>query len=886
MKSKYSDTRLLSLTPRRSLSCAVVIFLLLITSAPAQDYRDPAAPVESRVQDLLSRMTPEEKFWQMFMIAGDFNGDETRYTEGLFGLQVAADTGDTDPVARVNAIQRHFVEHTRLGIPIIVFGEALHGLVQAGATVFPQAIGLAATFDTALMQEVARAAASECRYRGVRQVLSPVVNIAVDVRWGRTEETYGEDPFLASAMGVAFVSAFENAGIVTTPKHFIANVGDGGRDSYPIHIGERLLREIHLPPFEACLQRGGSRSVMTSYNSYDGAPCSAADFLNNRLLKDELGFDGFIVSDAGAVGGANVLHFTAADYAEAAAKAVNAGLDVIFQTAYGHYELFQPPFLDGRIDPAVIDSAVARILRVKFQLGLFEHPYVESSDFSPPGAPEHIALARRAAREAIVLLKNTDHVLPFDKTLKKLAVIGPDADECRFGGYSAPAGRCCSILQGLGEKLGSKTEVRYARGCGRQVQKYVTVPSENLSCHHEDSLKRGLLGEYYDNVSLSGTPAFVRVDPAVQFQWTLFSPDPARLAYDFYSVRWTGTLKTPAAGTYRIGIEGNDGYRLYLDDSLIIDRPLKGSFGAVTAPFTFEAEREYRLRLEFAAPTGNARLKLVWDFGIESDDDAAIDDAVALARTCDAVVAAVGWEEGEFRDRAFLSLPGRQEELILRLAALDKPLAVVLIGGSAVTMSRWLDEVPAVIDAWYPGEEGGRAVADVLFGDYNPAGRLPVTFPVAEGQLPLVYNHKPTGRGDDYCDLTGQPLFPFGYGLSFTTFKYENLRLEPARISAGDTALVRFTLTNTGGREGDEVVQLYIRDELASVARPLTELKGFQRIRLQPGESRELSFALTPELLSMPDENLNTVIEPGDFRITVGASSKDIRLRGILTVTD
>ena len=396
-----------ALSARVFLNWVLIVFIIFMSvPACAQVFKDASEPVEARVQDLLSRMTPEEKFWQLFMIAGDFNGEESRYTEGLFGLQVSADTGETNPVERANKIQRHFVNNTRLGIPVIFFAEALHGLVQEGATIFPQAIGLAATFDTVLMHEVAGAAAQECRNRGVRQVLSPVVNIASDVRWGRTEETYGEDPFLAAVMGVAFVSEFENLGVITTPKHFIANVGDGGRDSYPIQVSERLLREIHLPPFEACLKRGGSRSVMTSYNSLDGTPCSASDWLNNRLLKEEIGLNGFIISDAGAVGGANVLHFTAADYDEAGMRAMETGLDVIFQTSYDHYNLFIPPFIDGRIDPAVIDSAVARVLKAKFQLGLFEQPYINPSAFTPPGASEHRKLARRAALESIVLLKN------------------------------------------------------------------------------------------------------------------------------------------------------------------------------------------------------------------------------------------------------------------------------------------------------------------------------------------------------------------------------------------------------------------------------------------------------------------------------------------------
>jgi beta-glucosidase len=863
-----------------------VLLLILGSSAEAQVYHDSTAAIDARVADLLARMTAEEKFWQLFMIAGDFMGDETRYRDGLFGLQVAAETGDVDPVTRANEIQRHFVKDTRLGIPIIFFAEALHGLVQSDATVFPQAIGLAATFDTTLMHEVARAAAIECRSRGVRQVLSPVVNIASDVRWGRTEETYGEDPFLSAAMGVAFVSEFETLGVITTPKHFIANVGDGGRDSYPIHLSERLLREVHLPPFEACIRRGGSRSVMTSYNSVDGSPCSAGDWLNNHLLKRDMDFAGLVISDAGAVGGANVLHFTAADYPEAGARAVAAGLDVIFQTSYDHHPLFIPPFLDGRLDAAVIDSAVGRVLRAKFQLRLFEQPYVDAARFTSPGADKHRQAAYRAALESIVLLKNSPNVLPLSKEINTLAVIGPDAAEARLGGYSAPCTRTVSIVDGLKDKLGQRVDVVYAVGCKRLAAAHVTTPSEYLSCGVGDSLVTGLRGEYFDNVSLAGAPVVVRVDQTVQFQWTLFSPDPERLPNDFYSVRWTGLLTPPVSGDYRIGIEGNDGYRLFIDNVLVIDNWIKASCRTVLVDYAFEAGRSYGIRLEYYDPTGNGRIRLVWNVGADSDEEQSIREACELTARSDAAIMVVGLEEGEFRDRASLSLPGRQEELIRRVAALGKPTAVVLVGGSAVTMSNWLADVSSVLCVWYPGEAGGRAVADVLFGDYNPAGRLPITFPIAEGQLPLVYNHLPTGRGDDYYDLTGQPLFPFGFGLSYTEFEYSDLRLEPPVVVAGQRSVARFTVRNAGPREGYEVVQLYVRDELASVARPITELKGFQRVHLEAGEMRELTFVITPELLTMLDAELRRVIEPGTFRIMIGGSSKDIRLRGILTVTE
>ena len=854
-------------------------------AAVAQPYKDATLPIDDRVKDLLSHMTPEEKFWQLFMLAGGLNGDLERYSPGAFGFQIG-DAGDSlGPAVLVNRVQRRFVEHTRLGIPIIAFDEALHGLVQRGATSFPQAIALAATFDTVLMHEVSAVIAQECRDRGIRQVLSPVVNIASDVRWGRVEETYGEDPFLVSAMGVAFVSEFERRGIITTPKHFIANVGDGGRDSYPIQISERLLREVYLPPFAACLGRGGSRSIMTAYNSYNGSPCSANDWLNNRLLKNELGFTGFVISDAGAVGGANVLHFTAADYAQSCEHAIRDGLDVIFQTSYDHYRLFLPPFLDGRIPAEVIDSAVERVLRAKFELGLFDQPYTDTTRAAVLSrAGQSHDLARRAAQEACVLLKNDNRTLPIDTNVKSIAVIGPDAAQARPGGYSSTGNNPVSILDGIRKRGDGSAVIRYAKGCSRLDTEYVTIPSSALSCIYRDSVQPGLLGSYFDNVSLAGAPALSRVDPQIEFQWTLFSPNPDTLPYDCYSVRWIGTLTAPATGHFRIGIDGNDGYRLYLDDSLLIDDWRKVSCSARMVAYDFVRDHQYKIRLEDFEPAGNARIRLIWNVGVPDHYDSLIAEAATMASASDIAIVVVGLEEGEFRDRAALSLPGRQEELIRAVTATGRPTVVVIVGGSAVTMSRWIDSVDAVLDVWYPGEAGGEAVAAVLFGDVNPSGRLPITFPVAEGQLPLVYNHKPTGRGDDYVDLTGQPLFPFGYGLSYTEFTYSDLAFDRPEIAVGDTVMVAFQVTNVGARAGDEVIQLYIRDLLASVARPVIELKGFRRVRLEPGESAAISMKITPEALTMLDEHLRPTIEPGDFRVMIGASSKDIRLHGTLRV--
>jgi beta-glucosidase len=704
----------------------------------ALPYRDASLPVDRRVEDLLGRMTLEEKFYQLFMVTGDLDAGTDAWKDGIFGLQVRSVTDARGAAEKLNVIQKFFIEKTRLGIPIVPFEEALHGLVAPGATAFPQAIGLAATWDVELMGRIAGAVASETRSRGIRQVLSPVINIARDVRWGRVEETYGEDPLLASRMAVAFVRAFEERGVVATPKHFVANIGAGGRDSYPIADGERALREVDFPPFQAAIGEGGARSIMTAYNSWDGVPCSMHPRLLTDILKGEWGFRGFVISDACSVGGAFSLHLTAGSYPESGRQAWESGLDVVFQTEIGHAALFGPAVTGGQVGAARIDDAVRRVLRAKMELGLFEDPYVDPAEAERlNGLSEHRELARQAARDSVVLLKNGGGALPLrNGGPSGIAVIGPDAVEARLGGYSGPGLRKIALLDGIRERAGAAATVRYAEGCGRQ------------------------------------------------------------------------------AG-------GGEG---------------------------------------------------------------AIEEAVRLARASGLAVVAAGIEEGEARDRADIRLPGRQAELIRRVAATGTPTVVVLYGGSAIAMSEWIEAADAVLMAWYPGEEGGRAVADVLWGDADPAGRLPITFPLAAGQLPLVYNHKPTGRFDGYLDLPGDPLFPFGYGLSYTAFGYSGLAIDPGTIEAGGTARVSCTVTNEGPRTGAEVVELYLHDTLASVVRPVIELKGFRKVFLEPGASATVTFDLGPGELAMLDAAMRKVVEPGEFEVLVGRSSRDIKLKGVLTV--
>ncbi|MFC3158588.1 glycoside hydrolase family 3 N-terminal domain-containing protein [Chryseobacterium arachidis] len=855
-------------------------------------YKDPKQPIEARVQDLLRRMTPEEKFWQCFMTPGDLdNVPKGQYSHGIFGLQVSAGNQgggvagqllkynaneDAERLAKkINAIQKYFVEESRLGIPIIPFDEALHGLMREGATAFPQAIGLSATFNPQLMKEVSTAIAKESKLRGIRQILTPVVNLASDVRWGRTEETYGEDPFLTSVMGVNFVSSFENQGIITTPKHFLANVGEGGRDSYPIHWSKRYLEETHLIPFQKAFNQGKSRSVMTSYNLLDGRPSTANHWLLTEKLKKEWNFKGFVISDASAVGGANVLHFTAKDYDDASAQAINAGLEVIFQTEYQHYKLFIPPFLDGRISKERIDDAVARVLRAKFELGLFENPYVSDKDIKELKKINHKPLAEKTAVESFVLLQNNNQTLPISENYKRILVIGTDAVDARLGGYSGPGNKKVNILDGIKNFVKNKNiEVNYSKGIDWNLKQFVTVPTEFLSSENQ----KGLTGNYFSNTDLKGNPVFEKQDEQLNFKWTLYSPNPEKLQPDHYSVRWTGKLEAPDSGKYQLGLRGNDGFRLYVNGKLLIDNWEKLSYSTKTINIDFVKGQKYDIIVEFHENRGEANIELIWNYGL-NDYQKDFSDALKLAQNADYIVVIAGIHEGEFQDRSSLSLPGNQEKFIHEVSKLSKPTTVVLVGGSAIKTTDWKDKIGAILDVWYPGEEGGNAVAKVLFGEENPSGKLPITFPIEEGQLPLAYNHHPTGRGNDYYDLSGEPLYPFGFGLSYTTFEISDLQLNQTKYSENDTIIANVNVKNTGPKAGSEVIQLYVKDLLASVSRPIIELKGFQKVELKSGESKQISIEVPVKELQFLDEKMNWIVEKGEYRIFVGNSSKNLPLK-------
>ncbi|MCX6134229.1 MAG: glycoside hydrolase family 3 C-terminal domain-containing protein [Ignavibacteriales bacterium] len=845
-------------------------------------YLDPKVAIEDRVTDLLSRMTVEERVAQLQSTLKKIEWGKNFTVNGLGGIgpllrwSVAKEAAE-----KANEYQKMAREKTRLGIPIIIHDEALHGLIANGATSFPQAIGLAASWDTDLMANVATAIAKETRSRGIRQVLSPVINIARDVRWGRVEETYGEDPYLQSRLAIEFCKNIEDAGVITTPKHFVANVGDGGRDSYPIHFSERELREVYFPPFKAAFQEANASSVMSAYNAIDGIPSTSSKWLLTEVLRKEWGFKGFVVSDYGSVSGIMDKHHVAATPKEGAAKAVEAGLDVELPDIYFYGEPLLQAARDGSASMKAIDEAARNVLRAKFRLGLFENPYVDpESAASVNDSPDHRALARDAARKAIVLLRNEENTLPLKKEVKSIAVIGPEAEAARLGGYSGFGTKVVTLLDGIKSKVPA-AKIVYEKGCDVGFTALPPISSEFLVPADAKPGEHGLRGEYFKNKDLQGPPALVRTDKVINFEWAMGSPEP-NIAPDHFSARWTGKLIPKESGTYSVGFSSDDGVRLYIDGKLLIDSWFDRGATLDVVTMKLEAGREYDVKIEYYENEGWAYASFVWD--MKRPVDPRIQAAADAAKKSDVAIVAVGIIEGEGYDRSNLDLPGEQEQLIQAVVETKTPTIVVLINGSAVTMRKWVNKVSAIVEVWYPGEEGGNAVADVLFGDFNPGGKLPITFPQAVGQVPLYYNHKPTGRGDDYTDLSGKPLFPFGFGLSYTKFKYSNLQVSPQRINPDGKVQISVDVENTGRRAGDEVVQLYLHDPVASVTRPVKELRGFKRISLAPGEKKAIVFALSKEEMGFLDDALKFVVEPGTIEVMVGSSSDDIRVKSEIEV--
>jgi beta-glucosidase len=761
-------------------------------------YKNPSAPAARRVKDLLSRMTLEEKAAQMMCIwqekstkLQDANGDfdfqkaKKHFGHGIGQIARPSDAGSKPSDAGVgkrpretaeltNTIQKFFMEHSRLGIPVFFHEECLHGHAAIGATSFSQPIGLGATFNPGLVRALYAMSAEEARVRGAHQALTPVVDVARDPRWGRVEETFGEDPYLVAQMGIAAVRGFQGDAsfkdhkhVIATLKHFAAHgQPESGQNCAPANVSMRVLRETFLQTFKEAIQKAGAISIMASYNEIDGVPSHASRWLLRDVLRKEWGFKGFVVSDYYAIWELGHRpdthgHFIAHDKKESCALAVKAGVNIEFPEpdCYLHLlELVRKKVLKE----SDLDDLVAPMLLWKFKMGLFERPYVDPAEAERiVGSEANRELALQGARETITLLKNEKQLLPLNPAkIKTIAVIGPNANREMLGGYSGRPDHVIPVLEGVRARVGDKIKVTYAEGC---------------------------------KITLGGS--------------------------------WNQDLVTQAN---------------------------------------------------------------------EAEDRKLMAQAVKVAAKSDVIVLCIGgneqtsreaWSLNHMGDRSTLDLIGRQGELVKLLQKTGKPVVVVLFNGSPLSINALSQEVPAILECWYLGQEGGQAVAEILFGDYNPGGKLPITVPRSAGHLPSFYNYKPSARrGFLFDDVS--PLYPFGFGLSYTSFSFKNVRLEKKKISLTGGTRLLVDVTNTGKRPGAEVVQMYIRDCVSSVTRPVKELRGFQKISLEPGKTQTAALEITPKSLAFYDINMKYTVEPGEFEIMVGNSSRDCDLQKVvLTVT-
>lgn len=867
---------------RRALIC-LLLAAVLPTAGLAQtaDYTNPSLPVDVRVRDLVSRMTLEEKVLQM------------------------ADVAPAIP---------------RLGVPVYNWwNEALHGVARSGlATVFPQAIGMAATWNDSLMLQLATVISDEARakhheyvrndsrlrYQGLT-IWSPNINLFRDPRWGRGQETYGEDPFLTGRLGVQFIRGLQGDDpkyfkTVATVKHFAVHSGpEPERHEFDAVVSERDLRESYLPHFEVTLREGGAYSVMCAYNRLHGDPACASDLLLNQLLRGEYGFEGFVVSDCGAIDDIFMHHKVVPTAPEASALAVRMGTDLDCGRIYN--TSLVDAVRQGLITEAEIDTAVTRLFTARFRLGMFDPPAMVPYAQIPFGVldqPSHRELARRVSRESLVLLRNDAGTLPLRKDLGTIAVVGPNADEwlTMMGNYNGIPADPVTPLRGIREAVGPGTRVLHAVGSelADSFPSFHALPAGVL---FTDDGQPGLRAEYFANRELSGAPLFSRTEAGIDVAWSEGAPRDDMNPDDF-SIRWTGTIRPARTGVYQLGLTGTMRFQLFLDDESVIQSTysMNNEFPdprtRTAAPRMLEAGRSYRLRVEARESFGDAQLRMTWtDPGRDL-----LAEALAAARQADAVVLVLGLTprlEGEemnvtipgFRggDRTSLDLPAPQQELLEQVTALGKPTVLVLLNGSALAVNWAQDNVPAILEAWYPGQAGGTAIADVLFGDYNPAGRLPVTFYRSADDLPPFEEYAMQGR--TYRFFEGEPLYPFGHGLSFTSFAYSNLAISSASIDADGVATVRADVTNSGARAGDEVVQLYVQHVDAVVPRAIRELKGYTRITLRPGETRTVSFTLPASELARWDAEAGAWrVDDGTVRVLVGASSADVRLSGTLQV--
>jgi len=762
----------------------------------ATGYRNPTLAVDDRVEDLLAQMTVDEKIGQLgsiwvYEVLEKMAFSATKAAPLLAGgLGQVTRMGGASSLAPValadlaNQIQKYLLEQTRLGIPAIVHEECCSGYMARNATCFPQMIGAASTWEPELVEAMTGVIRTQMRAVGAHQGLSPILDIARDPRWGRTEETFGEDPYLVARMGVAYVRGLQgqdlHEGVMATGKHFAGyGVSEGGMNWAPPHLNPRELREVYLMPFEAAVKEGKLASMMNGYHEVDGIPCGSNRALLTDLLRGEWGFDGIVVSDYFAINQLFGYHEIAASKEVAAVMALQAGLDVELPGTDCYGDPLRRALESGLLSMDVLDLSVRRVLRMKFLLGLFEQPFVDVGRVPAVfDTSDQRVLARDIARKSMILLKNDQNLLPLPKTIGTLAVIGPNADSVRnlVGDYAYP-------------------------------------------CHIETLVEMQASGNVFNMPKL----------------------DSLELVDNFVPIKSILQVLHERLGS---GVDVR-----YAQGCDVLDVSTDGFAAAVAA-----------------AQAADVAILVMGD-------------RAGLTDPC---------TTGEARDRAELGLPGVQEELVKAVLATGTPVVLVLVTGRPAAIP-WISEhAQAIVEAWLPGEEGAEAVVDVLFGDYNPGGKMPITTPRGVGQIPIYYGHKASGGRSQwkgaYVEMSNKPLYPFGFGLSYTTFALENLQLDRTTARAGETFTVSVDVTNTGARAGDEVVQVYIRFTGASVTRPVKELKGFQRLQLADGERKNVRFTLAVNQCAYLDEDMRLVVEPGTIEVMVGTSSEELPLRGAVAV--
>ena len=870
--------------------------------------------IEAHIQEWLKKMTLEEKIGQMCEITvdvvTDFPGskDGFKLSEAMLDtvigkykvgsiLNVPLSVAQKKEVwaAAIKQIQEKSMKE--IGIPCIYGVDQIHGTTYTlDGTLFPQGVNKGATFNRSLVRRGAEISAYETKAGCIPWTYAPVVDLGRDPRWPRMWESYGEDSYVNAQMAVEAVKGFQGENpnridkyhVATSLKHFMGyGVPVSGKDRTPSSISEIDLREKHFAPFLECI-RNGALTLMVNSGVNNGMPFHANKELLTGWLKEDLNWDGMIVTDWADINNLCTRDHIAATKKEAIKIAINAGIDmsmVPYEVSFCTWlkELVE----EGEVSMSRIDDAVRRVLRLKYRLGLFENPYTDEKRADKIlRCPEHLTTAEKIAEKSIVLLKN-DGLLPIRKDLRSVAVIGPAADTVSYGDYTETRGRKggVSVLDGIRAAVSPETEVLYERGCNFLGQ---ALHPFDPSMLRDENGESGLTGHYYNGPVPQGEPVQVRTDRTVNFNWIFALPHPA-LDANCFSVAWTGSVVMPRTGSVImpktmdgcIGLSTQDSMRLYVDDKLLIDGWGKDKSADQALDFHFEAGRTYKIRIEFVNDRRGARVIFGYSAGREN-----FPAAVEAARKADVAILCMGDNEetsGENFDRTDLNVPGRQLELVQAVYATGTPVVLVLQSGRPVTANWENDHLPAILEAWFPGEQGGTAIAKTLFGDAAPGGRLPITFPRSVGQIPCHYSRRP-GGGKRYVEMDWLPLYPFGYGLTYTTFAYRDMALSRSVIDPQDTVTVSVTVTNTGKYTGDAVPQLYVRDMFSSVVKPERQLAAFRRLTLAPGESRRVELTIGPKQLRTLGPDYVWRVEPGKFELQLGDNAENILLRADLTV--